>query len=76
MRQACGSCLTAKNQIWRQEIEFEPEERILHSRVRNLENRMNTLEEELEIIKEKLKNNKEQEYGAKSTETQEGIIIK
>jgi hypothetical protein len=37
---------------------------------------MNTLEEELEIIKEKLKNNKEQEYGAKSTETQEGIIIK
>jgi hypothetical protein len=76
LRQACASCLEAKNQLWRQEIEFEPEEKILHSRVRNLENRMNTLEEELEIINDKLKNNKEQEYGAKSTETQEGIIIK
>ena len=70
LRQACASCLKGKNQIWRQEIEFEPEERILYSRVRNLENRINILEAELEILKDKLKDNKEEEYGAAgSTET-------
>jgi len=26
LRQACASCLKAKNQRWRQEIEFEPED--------------------------------------------------
>ena len=71
LRQACASCLKAKNQIWRQEIEFEPEERILYSRVRNLENRINILEAELEILKDKLKEHKEEEYDAGSMEIKE-----
>jgi hypothetical protein len=49
--------LKAKNQSWRQEIEYEPEDRVLSSRVRNLENRINKLEAELEEINYKLQNN-------------------
>ena len=54
LRQACASCLKASNQVWRQEIEYEPEDRILSSRVRNLENRINRLEADLEELKYKL----------------------
>ena len=61
LRQACASCLRARNQKWRQEIEVEPEDRILSSRVRNLENRINKLEAELEKLKDQLEDNKEQE---------------
>jgi hypothetical protein len=49
--------LKAKNESWRQEIEYEPEDRVLSSRVRNLENRINKLEAELEEINYKLQNN-------------------
>ena len=54
LRQACASCLKARNQNWRQEIEYEPEDNILSSRVRNLENRINKLEAELEELKYKV----------------------
>ena len=57
LRQACASCLTANNQRWRQEVENEPDDRILSSRVRILENRINKLEAELEELKYKLENN-------------------
>ena len=57
LRQACASCLKAKNQRWRQEVEFEPEDRVLSSRVRVLETRINKLEEELEELKNNLENN-------------------
>ena len=68
LRQACASCLKARNQVWRQEVEFEPEDRILSSRVRNLENRINKLEAELEELKYKLeKDNGEQEDSAIKT---------
>ena len=73
LKQACASCLKAKNQIWRQEIELEPNEYILHRRVRILEDRINKLEEELEILKDKLEDNKEQNTIEKDNEGQENI---
>uniref|UniRef100_A0A453GKG5 Uncharacterized protein n=1 Tax=Aegilops tauschii subsp. strangulata TaxID=200361 RepID=A0A453GKG5_AEGTS len=72
LKQACASCLRANNQKWRQEIELEPEERILSSRVRNLENRTNKLEAELETLKHELQNSNKQENDvAKITEMKE-----
>ncbi|XBH55089.1 hypothetical protein VPH35_077239 [Triticum aestivum] len=72
LKQACASCLRANNQKWRQEIELEPEERILSSRVRNLENRINKLEAELEKLKDELEDSKEQNNNvAKITEMKE-----
>ncbi|KAK1573522.1 hypothetical protein QYE76_017367, partial [Lolium multiflorum] len=56
LKQACASCLKAKNQESRQELEYEPEDEILSSRVRNLENRINKLEVELEELKGCTKN--------------------
>ena len=57
LKQACASCLKANNQGWRQEIELEPEDKVLSSRVRNLENRINKLEAELEELKYNLEHN-------------------
>lgn len=70
LRQACASCLKARNQAWRQEIVCEPEERILFSRVRNLENRMNKLEADLEEVKYNLENN------SSSNQYQEDNMVK
>ena len=68
LKQACTSCLRATNQKWRQEVEFQPEERILSSRIRNLENRINKQEVELEKLEDGLENSKEREDNvAKST---------
>jgi len=75
LKQACASCLRANNQKWRQEIELEPEERILSSRVRNLENRINKLEAELEKLKDELENSKEENDNVpKNTEMKEQMI--
>ena len=75
LKQACTSCLRTSNQKWRQEVEFEPEERILSSRVRNLENRINKLEAELEKLKEVLENNKDRDDNiANSTEMKEQMV--
>ena len=75
LKQACASCLRANNQKWRQEIELEPEERILSSRVRNLENRINKLEAELEKLKDELENSKEQNDNVpKNTEMKEQMV--
>ena len=76
LRQACASCLKTRNQVWRQEVEFEPEDRILSSRVRNLENRINKLEAELEELKYKLeKDNGEQENSViKNTELKDQMV--
>ncbi len=75
LKQACASCLRANNQKWRQEIELEPEDRILSSRVRNLENRINKLEAELEKLKGELENSNRQDNNvAKITEMKEQMI--
>src|SRR6266536_1076751 len=75
LKQACASCLRANNQKWRQEIELEPEDRILSSRVRNLENRVNKLEAELEKLKGELENSNRQDNNvAKITEMKEQLI--
>uniref|UniRef100_A0A452Y4Y0 Uncharacterized protein n=1 Tax=Aegilops tauschii subsp. strangulata TaxID=200361 RepID=A0A452Y4Y0_AEGTS len=75
LKQACASCLRANNQNWRQEIESEPEERILSSRVRNLENRINKLEAELEKLKDELENDKKEDNNvAKITEMKEQMV--
>jgi hypothetical protein len=58
LKQACSSCLRTNNQTWRQEVELEPEDKILVSRVRNLENRVNNLEAEIEELRSKIELNK------------------
>jgi ribonuclease HI/predicted FMN-binding regulatory protein PaiB len=72
LKQACASCLKAKNQESRQELEYEPEDEILSSRVRNLENRINKLEVELEELKGKSENKgkdkAQEENASKNTE--------
>ena len=77
-KQACASCLKAKNQRWRQEIEFEPEDRIFSSRVRILENRINKLEAEIEELNYKLEYNNEnieqQENNVGNTELKDQMI--
>ena len=57
LKQACSSCLRTNNKKWRQEVELEPEDNILVSRVRNLENRINNLEAELEELRCKIELN-------------------
>ena len=57
LKQACASCLRINNQKWRQEVELEPEDKLLISRVRNLENRINSLEAELEELRSKIELN-------------------
>ena len=57
LKQACSSCLRTNNQKWRQELELEPEDKILVSRVRNLERRINNLEAELEQLRSKIELN-------------------
>ena len=57
LKQACASCLRINNQKWRQEVELEPEDKLLASRVRNLENRINSLEAESEELKSKIELN-------------------
>ena len=75
LRQACASCLNARNQKWRQEVEFEPEDRILYSRVRILENRINKLEAELEELKYNLENTHEpQEKIPENTELKDQMV--
>jgi len=77
-RQACASCLKSKNQGWRQEVEIEPEDQILSSRVRNLENRINKLEAELEELKYKLENNSgnidQEDITIKNTELKDQMV--
>jgi TolA-binding protein len=46
--------LRTNNKKWRQEVELEPEDKILASRVRNLEDRINNLEAELEELRSKI----------------------
>ena len=70
LKQACTSCLKAKNQAWRQEVELEPEDRILSSRVRILENSINKLEAELEELKYNL------EINESNIKEQEGSKVK
>ena len=78
LRQACVSCLQNTNQRWRKEIELEPEEKVLSSRVRNLENRINSLEVEIEELKYKLEqkdhNNKGKEIIAENTELKDQLV--
>ena len=57
LKQACSSCLRTNNKKWRQEVDLEPEDKLLASKVRNLENRINSLEAELEELKSKVELN-------------------
>lgn len=51
LKQACSECLKTFKQKWRKEVELEPEDKTLSSRVRTLENRINRLEIEIEELK-------------------------
>ena len=77
LKQACVSCLKIKNQKWRQEVEFEPEEKILASRVRILENRLNNLEAELEDLRNRIELNevKKFEDNIGNTELKDEAVI-
>ena len=73
LKQACTECLRAKKQGWRKEFEFEPNDKILSSRVRILENRINKLEVELEDLKTKI-DNQEEEKIVENIECQEQTL--
>ena len=75
LRQACASCLKIKNQKWRQEVDFEPEDNILPTRVRVLENRINKLEAELEELKYNFENRQEpKEKPPENTELKDQMV--
>ena len=71
MKQACTECLRAHKQGWRKEFEFEPDDKILSSRVRILENRINKLED----LKTKIDSQAlEEEKIVENTECQEQTL--
>lgn len=78
LKQACASCLKAKNQESRQDLEYEPEDKILSSRVRNLEHMINKLEVEFKELKGKPENKDkyiaQEENASKNTELKDQMV--